>query len=354
MENNDASAWPFTTAGLTAALRRYLDETALTILEISEEPFRARPALGAIRGVGIELERAGHREHYSYILKEPHWMTRLGLISAGLREVGLYQSLTWQLPFAVPELVANDPEGNWLMLEPYPTEVQPENWSADDYRKAIVNLARLHDNFWGLGDDLTVYPWIGRPLTTEHEIYVWAAAQSLETIVQHGAPAFVADSIIRTTMLAQLISQADVVIRVLQSAPQTLVHGDYWPGNISIDEDGRHIVYDWQMAGVGPGVLDLVGMVNNSRLRLSPLPIDPAELVTLYRREIADRTGQMWTEVEWACLWDFALMWQFIQDWLVILAAPSISLTAGHSYLIEQIWLEPTDRAVERWLRQLQ
>jgi hypothetical protein len=354
MDKAEAGHWPFTTAELTAALRRYLDEPVLTIHSICAESLRARPSLGLIRGVGLEVERAGHREHYSYVLKEPQWMSRLGLISAGLREAGLYQSLAWQLPFAVPELVASDPEGKWLMLEPYPTEVQPESWSAQDYRKAIVNLARLHDNFWGLGEDLTVYPWIGRPLTAEHEIYVKAAAQSIEAIVQHGAPAFVAESIVRTTMLAQLVSQADVVVHVLQSAPQTLLHGDYWPGNISIDEDGRHIIYDWQMVSVGPGVLDLVGMVNNSRLRLSPLPIDPAEMIALYRREIADRTGQMWTEVEWACLWDFALMWQFIQEWFVILAAPSVTLSAGHAYLIEQIWLEPTDRAVGRWLKQLQ
>ncbi|NIN93720.1 MAG: phosphotransferase, partial [Anaerolineae bacterium] len=50
----------------------------------------------------------------------------------------------------------------------------------------------------------------------------------------------------------------------LRRAPNTLLHGDYWPGNIAVLGDQRQIVYDWQLAGVGPGVIDLLVFVNKS------------------------------------------------------------------------------------------
>ena len=157
-----------------------------------------------------------------------------------------------------------------------------------------------------------------------------------------------------TVALARLINQADVVARVLQSAPHTLLHGDYWPGNISIDEDGRQVVYDWQMVGVGPAVIDLVVFINNSRLWLSPLPVEPAELIELYRSEIAAHTGQTWNEQEWAIQWDFSMMWRFVQEWFSLLALPAQMANTSNDYLLERIWLEPLDKAVYRWLKQLQ
>jgi len=345
------SVWPFTTAELTAALRRYLAEASLRILKISEEPIETRQALGLIRGLGLDVERAGHEEHYSYLLKEPQ-ATRLGLAGAGRREVGLYRSLTSQLTLAVPELVASDSSGAWLVLEPYPTEVQPEYWTADHYRQAVVSLAKLHDRFWNLGEDLMVYPWLGRPLTAELNVYVMAAAQAMEIIVQRGTPTAITHSLRFATTLARLISEADIVARFLQSTPQTLLHGDYWPGNISIDEDGRQVVYDWQMVSVGPGVIDLLVLINNSQMLLSPLPVEPAELVELYRREIATHTGKTWSQVEWEFLWDFSMMWRFVQEWFSLLARPPKHNI--HDYLLEQVWLEPLDRAVYRWMKHLQ
>ena len=343
--------WPFTTAELTAALRRYLDDADLRILNISEEPIDARHAMGLIRGVGIDLERARHEEHYSYVLKEPQ-ATRLGLAGAGRREVGLYRSLTTQLTLTVPELVACDSTGTWLMLEPYPTEVQPEHWTADHYRQAVVNLVKLHDRFWNLGEDLMAYPWLGRPLTAELNVYVMAAAQAMEIIFQRGTPSVVTDSMRFATTLARLISEAEIVSRFLQSTPQTLLHGDYWPGNISVDEDGHHVVYDWQMVSVGPGVIDLLVLINNSRMLLSPLSVEPAELIELYRSEIAVRGGKTWSQVEWEFLWDFSMMWRFVQEWFSLLAQPTKYVI--HDYLLEQVWLEPLDRAVFRWMKHLQ
>src|SRR3990172_11768401 len=102
-------AWPFTPAQLTAGLRRYLGDATVQLLEIREEPLKVARAVGLIRGLGVDLERAGHRESYSYLLKEPLRTTLHGLAGIGRREVGLYRTLATQIPFPVPELVIGDP-----------------------------------------------------------------------------------------------------------------------------------------------------------------------------------------------------------------------------------------------------
>ena len=50
--------WPFNGAELTAGLRRYLADPTLRIIKIGEEPVDTYPALGQIRGVGIDLSAA--------------------------------------------------------------------------------------------------------------------------------------------------------------------------------------------------------------------------------------------------------------------------------------------------------
>ena len=327
--------FPFSQSELTATLRRYLDESNVDVLTYRVEEFEIPPSRGVIRRLGIDLARADHHEHYSYILKEPH--------ESAQREIGLYRALSSQLPFAIPQLVGADVSNRWLLLEPYPTEVRPGAWTAEDYRRAVINLARLHDRFWGLSEDLSVYPWLGHPLTRDFESCTMASAKAMETIIQQGSPALITESFTVTTHIAQALSHADEIAGALRALPPTLLHGDYWPGNISIDEDGDQIIYDWQAVSLGPGILDLVGFIHNSAVWLSPLPLDPQELIHLYREHLAAAGRAAWTDDEWRRLWDFAILWRFIQEWLIVFSKP---LTTAQIERANQAWLEPMIVAV--------
>ena len=57
----------------------------------------------------------------------------------------------------------------------------------------------------------------------------------------------------------QLVAYEEAVER-LQALPRTLVHGELYPSNVVVTED-RVAVVDWEMAGAGPGVLDLAALV---------------------------------------------------------------------------------------------
>ena len=341
--------WPFTSLELTAGLRRYLADPTLKILDVVEEPVPVHLPSTPVRGVGIDVERWGHREHYSYMLTQPR-PVRLGLPGAGRREVGFHRSQTFSLSFALPEMVTADLDGGWIMLEPYPPRFPLNEWSANDYQQAMINLAAFHDRYWGMDEDLAVYPWVAFPLARDFETVCLAAAKATEAIVQNGLPVVLCGSIDRMVAVARLISQSDRIARVLRTAPQTLLHGDFWPGNISVDEDERFVVYDWQAVSAGPGVFDLLTFVLKSRQANAVLPVTPDELVWLYRYTLATQVRIIWSESEWQQLWDYALMWRFLQEQLTEWADPQKARAADADPSVEKLWLDPVVEAVDRWL----
>jgi aminoglycoside phosphotransferase (APT) family kinase protein len=151
-------------------------------------------------------------------------------------------------------------------------------------------------------------------------------------------------------MLAKLTMHADLIILPLQEQPPTFLHGDYWPGNIAILSDGSQIVYDWQLAGVGPGILDLLVFTNKSMWHFDALPVDPQEIIAWYREGMLKLNGVSWDESEWAMLWDHALMWRFLQEWVDLLAASPGSLLETRAEQLSSVWFDPVAAAVSRRL----
>lgn len=352
MNDSEWSKWPFERSELTAALRRRLGRPDLQVQRVWEEPVPSRPAVGHIRGLGVQAISGGEVTRHSFLLKQPKGATRAGLAGVGRREVGVYERLAAEVPLAMPTLVAAGKDGGWLIMETIPPGPPPEAWDAGQYRQAVLDLAAMHDRFWELADDLSVFQWLGRPLTVDYEVYVLAAAASFEKLVFENLMPVVTDEYERVTELSKLISQADRIAAALRRAPQTLLHGDYWPGNINAADPGRHIVFDWQLVGVGPGVIDLVSFVTKSQWWFGPLPISEHELVQLYLATIAERTRHVWDDDEWEELWDFALMWCFTTEWLDLLAASPRALLETRQENLRSIWLRPVIAAIERRLDQ--
>jgi len=63
--------------------------------------------------------------------------------------------------------------------------------------------------------------------------------------------------------LAWLARHYDEVVERLASLPRTVIHGEFYPSNVLVDEStdrGRICVLDWEMAAVGPAVIDLAAL----------------------------------------------------------------------------------------------
>ena len=334
-----------------AGLRRYFQDASIRLERV--EPLmlqHLRPAIGRLRGIQIEYTGKRAEGSVSFVVKEPRGTTRIGLAGAGRREVGVYQHLAAHVPMITPRLVAASKSGDWMILENTPPIRDPARWRVDDYVRAVEALADLHDRFWGLEEDLNAFAWLSRPLEADFEVHVTAAAQALERIVRRGTPRSLADSSSRMSLLASLIMHSENIARPLRQQPSTLLHGDYWPGNISVLQDGRQVVYDWQLTAVGPITLDIFAFVNKSEWWFGAIPIATEDLTAHYRRRILDNTGVRWNDDTWELLWDHALMWRFLQEWMDLLAAsPDILLESQESQL-ESAWMEPLEGAIERRL----
>ena len=47
------------------------------------------------------------------------------------------------------------------------------------------------------------------------------------------------------------------LLDITESAPQTLVHCDFWPANVFVGDDGRAVAVDWSQIGIGGLAQDL-------------------------------------------------------------------------------------------------
>lgn len=358
--------WPFTNAQLTAGLRRYFGDSSLQITAIHEQPLpRSANSLAPsdVRGARIEYvagsmlggQYRGRALTLDCVVKEPGGKLRVGLAGNGLREAGVYRSLASQLPVQTPALIAADSAGSWMVLESVLPEREPAAWSAADYERAIRTLAAIHERFWGLSDDLAVYPWLARPLTTDFEVYVLSAVGAMEKMVVDNRPALITGSLEVLTGLGQMLTQVELLAERLRAAPATLLHGNFHPDNVYLQENDETVVCDWQLAGVGPGVLDLITFVNACRWdragAQAELPLPAEALLELYRAEMRIRVGTAWSDNEWAELLDHALMWCFTQDMLNWVANLPPDDFPRYEDRFRDIWLRPVLEAANRRLR---
>lgn len=347
--------WPFSRPVLMAGLRRYLVAPRLHLLDIQPlalpdlRPGGIPDTLTSVRGLSVGVEIDGIQRRLALVLKEAPVSEGGRVLSAvGWREYGVYQRLAPHLPLLVPGLVAGDPARGWIVVEALAGLRGPEAWTREDYAQAIINLAAMHDRFWGLGEDLAIFPWLGRPLEADYQATVMAAAEAVQTLIrEERLPALVTPRYFQA--FGALVQQADEIAAPLRTEPVTLLHGDYWPGNIAQPVEGRQIVFDWQRAAIGPAILDLQHFCLTVAMVLQP-PVPVEELVALYRQEMARRVAPAWDDERFALLQDHALLWHFLSYWLRRLATLELDTYAVYADRFERVWLEPVIAAMERRL----
>jgi hypothetical protein len=351
---SETQEWPFSHMVLTAGLRRYLADPSLKLMEIQPLPLPQLTSMigqpgTRLRAFSVSVEVEGQVQRLPLFLKEPP-VTPSGRVLRGVgqREYAIYSKIAPHLPILVPVLVAGDQQDGWIVLEGLLGLRPPPEWTADDFREAVLNMAEMHDRFHGLDDLLVNFPWLARPLVADYEAATQAAAEAVRVLVVDSRIPQLSDERY-FTLYSILIQLADEIAVPLRAEPATLVHGDYWPGNIARPIDGRQVIFDWQLAGIGPGILDLVGFVQTTRLLLeSSMPTE--EIIAIYRKQQAAYNPPGWDDEHFQRLWDHALMWVFTTTWLGKLATmPPEDYSRLHERFYD-VWVKPVLTAVERRL----
>jgi aminoglycoside/choline kinase family phosphotransferase len=334
-----------------AGLRRYLDASDLRLGEIAPIPLPdtvpgtlENDAGTRLRAMSVGVSLDGEQFSLPLVLKEPPVSENGRVLRAvGQREYGVYLRLGPHLPLLVPGLVVGDEQTGWFVLEVL-TNLRPAPaWQVEDYDEAIQNLVSMHDRFWGLSEDLANYPWLAQPFGADYADTIMAAADAAHKLIADAplpqlAPYF--------DTFSRLIQVSDEIAAPLRNTPATLIHGDYWPGNIARPIDGRQIVFDWQLAGMGPAILDIVCFAQAVRLHLDP-PQPVETMIQRYRRQSSLLTTPTWDDAHFNRLWDHAVMWLFMMKWLGKLANMPPNLYARIHERFVPVWLEPVTEALK-------
>ncbi|NWF69266.1 MAG: aminoglycoside phosphotransferase family protein [Chloroflexi bacterium] len=348
--------WPFSRPELMAGLRRYLAANTLRLRDIQPVPIPSLQPISSfgeagtrLRAIKVGVTIDGDDQTLALLVKEPPVTARGRVLTAvGQREFGVYRRLAPHLPLLVPGLVAGDEREGWIVLEALAGLRPVAQWTADDYREAILNLVALHDRFYGLSEPLETYAWLARPFDADYAETVEAAAEAVEVLL-HERPHLPFAQPRYADMLRRLVAAADAIAAPLRAQTFTLVHGDYWPGNIACSIDGRQIVFDWQLAAIGPAILDLVGCVQATLMHYQPALAADA-IITLYRIRHNMLMRPAWDDTSFALLWDHALLWRFMVNWLGKLATMTPEQYARIAEPFNRLWLEPARAAMERRL----
>jgi aminoglycoside phosphotransferase (APT) family kinase protein len=148
----------------------------------------------------------------------------------------------------------------------------------------------------------------------------------------------------------QILGNIELIADALKASPATLLHGDYWPGNIHIHQQGGLTVFDWEDAGIGPGVMDLLGFIQGSSWTFPPLPLPAEEIIAHYRSQLAQAGAYKYTDDEFQHIWDHTVMWTFVTGWVGHLAKTPNALLPIRLAALEEVLLTPLQQAIERQL----
>ena len=166
------------------------------------------------------------------------------------REIETYRKILATVPFGTAlcyGAVADATAGRfWLFLEKVPGRELYQMGDLAVWQQAARWLARLHSRFTGR-DELS-------QLTREAHLLLYGPDFYRRWIDRARAA---------HPSLERLAGRYDRVVERMAALPVTLLHGDFYASNVLVQEAGedtRVCPVDWEMAAVGPGLIDLAAL----------------------------------------------------------------------------------------------
>ena len=203
-------------------------------------------------------------------------------------------------PRLVAAVTQPDPPRHWLVLEKVPGV---ELWQVGDvqvWEAVAAWLGGFHARFeTGLAAIRSANPRLLEYSTAWFQFTCQRARTALDSISDRRAP-----------VLIRALRRYDEVISAIVALPRALVHGEFYPSNVLV-VTGEHPLrvcpVDWEMAGIGPGLLDLAALVGGwghaERDRLAD-----AYIRGLGHPDRAARVGSLHAELG-SCRLHLALQW---------------------------------------------
>jgi len=230
-------------------------------------------------------------------------------------ETCLLEILSRRMSLDVPRVYfARD---GWCVMEALPSGKPPVEWTPEDARAALANLARLHAGFWECAPD-----WLDRLDASGLNRRLDKAARGLALIGRVGGwPGLIEPSLIRA--MRRALDRRERFVAPLLDQPVTLLHGDTWLPNWNI-ADGRCVLLDWNEAVAGPATWDVnyfleiaaVYKAVDGQWQVCLPPLSREEAVGLYLEELERALGRSVDRVAFASALSAAFVVNTLTLWL--------------------------------------
>lgn len=310
---------PEASTELRSTLERVLSEALDTPVRVSRLQRRPSPYRTSFGLDEVDATLDGD-ERLELMLKDLGWK---GLTAAGrsakpaflydpLREITVYRRLLGPADLGAPRYYGSlvDPERDryWLFMERVVGRELYQVGELERWEQAARWLAVMHSRFAADVEQLTEE---ARLVRHDRGYYRTWIDRALE---------FAGGSRARSREhrgLARLATRYDDVVERLLALPATVIHGEFYASNVLLAADGRVAPVDWELAGAGPGLVDLAALTTgwsaSARARLGDayqdalrrcggpqnLPGDLGDILDLCRLHLAVR-WLGWAPSDWS------------------------------------------------------
>jgi len=279
-------------------------ETGLPVTDVAAE----------LIGVGIGVSSAVYRLTLSgpdvpdtLILKLPALDEAAVFTSSMLRmyarEVKFFDELAKESPIRVPKgfggASSEDGANYHLFMEDmggHRIVDQLDGMAITDAEQAVDELAAWHAQFWGKAEH---HVGTGAAVSIGDDVY----RAVLPVVFEEGWTKVQAEMEVHPTIAdvaPRWLAKLPEMLNALSAAPTTVVHGDYRADNIFFDADGKVVLLDFQLTGLGSGSYDLSYFTTQSLLP----DVAAANEQALFQRYVAGLIAGGVPEAETSRLWD--------------------------------------------------
>jgi hypothetical protein len=240
-----------------------------------------------IHNLRVVLDRG---ERFSLVLKDlsPSALleeargVRPGFLYDPLREIEMYRTVIEQERFKTPifygAVIQKEIDRYWLFLERVEGPLLWQVGGLEQWMNAARWLACFHGHFAIRKSNKLALPKLLLRYDVEHCMRWLSRAERFVTRRRSSVPTQLA---LQFNRIAKGYSR---IVDNLLTLPRSLVHGEFYPSNVILRRHrsgGTVCPIDWEVAAVGPGMIDLAALVSGAWE-----PSDRKALIAAYREEL--------------------------------------------------------------------
>jgi hypothetical protein len=285
---------------------------AESLTELFGTDLRGEPVEHQDGKTGARLERItvdGQRYVVKHLHRAEDWLMR-ACGDLHPRPVTVWQE-GWldRLPESIDSAVVtaaweerDDGRGAVLVMRDVGPHLVPEDQPRlplDHHHGFVDHMAQMHATFWGEEATPGLLPFATRlvmfgPRLGETERALGGTDVVPTQLIPEGWARLAERTPEAARIVSTLLLDPTPLVSGAASTPQTLLHGDWKLGNLGSHPDGRTILLDWAVPGIGPGCFDLAWYVCLNR---EPLPETKEATIQRYRDALERHgidTGGWW------------------------------------------------------------